>query len=359
MTPTPRLTIDLGKIEQNARVITGLCAEHGIRVTGVTKCTCGHPEVARAMLRGGVADIGDSRLQNIRRMRAAGVDCRFTLIRLPALSACDQVTALVDTSLNTELAVLQALSDAARRADRVHGVVIMVELGDLREGVPPAELLSLVERAAALPGIRIRGLGTNLSCFAGVVPDRENMNRLVSLVDAVEQRLGTGLELVSGMNSGGLRLLAEGGMPGRVNHARIGEAILLGRETTERRPWPGTCQDAFVLYAEVLELGTRPSAPQGARGQDAFGDHPGFREAGTILHALLNVGREDVDIAGATPLDQGGRLLGASSGYLILDVTEMERRIRVGDELAFALNYSALLRAMTSEYVSKELVGDG
>jgi len=293
------------------------------------------------------------------RMRAAGIECPFTLIRLPALSACDQVTALADTSLNTELAVLKALSDTAGGRARAHGVIIMVELGDLREGVPPAELLPLVEQAAALPGIHIRGLGVNLSCFAGVVPDVDNMNRLVSLAEAVEQLLGTGLELVSGMNSGGLRLLASGDMPARVNHARIGEAILLGRETTERRPWPGTCQDAFVLYAEVLELKTKPSAPQGARGQDAFGENPGFREGGTIVHALLNVGREDVDIAGATPLDQGVRLLGASSGYLILDVTEMERRIRVGDELAFGLNYSALLRAMTSEYVMKELVGRG
>jgi predicted amino acid racemase len=114
MTPTPRLNIDLDKIEHNARVITGVCAEHGIGVTGITKGTCGHPEVARAMLRGGVADIGDSRLRNIQRLRAAGIDVPFTLIRLPALSAVDAVVSSVDTSLNAEISVVQSLSAAAR-----------------------------------------------------------------------------------------------------------------------------------------------------------------------------------------------------------------------------------------------------
>lgn len=357
MTPTPRLTIDLDKIEHNARVITGLCAEHGIRVTGVTKCTCGHPAVARAMLRGGVADIGDSRLRNIHRLRAAGIETHCMLIRLPALSACEEVVSSVDTSLNAELAVLQSLSASALGQGRVHGAVIMVELGDLREGALPEELVKLAERTAALPGIRIRGLGVNLGCFAGVMPDAENMARLVSLAETVERALGVELELISGMNSGGLRLLAAGDMPDRVNHARIGEAILLGRETTERQAWPGTRQDAFVLRAEILELKIKTPTPRGLRGEDAFGGTPQFETRGSVVHALLNVGREDVDIRGLTPLDQGVRLLGASSGYLILDLSHIGRELRVGQELAFTLNYSALLRAMTSEYVAKELVG--
>jgi predicted amino acid racemase len=357
MTPTPRLNIDLDKIEHNARVITGVCAEHGIGVTGITKGTCGHPEVARAMLRGGVADIGDSRLRNIQRLRAAGIDVPFTLIRLPALSAVDAVVSSVDTSLNAEISVVQSLSAAARAQGRVHGVIIMVELGDLREGALPEELINLAQQTAVLPGIRIRGIGVNLGCFAGVMPDADNMNRLVALAESVEQTLGEELELISGLNSGGLQLLAQGDMPERVNHARIGEAILLGRETTVRQALPGAHQDAFVLYAELLELKLKPSTPSGLRGEDAFGGSAQFETHGSIVHALLNVGREDVDISGLTPLDPGVRILGASSGYLILDMSHVGREIQVGQELAFTLSYSALLRAMTSEYVVKELVG--
>jgi predicted amino acid racemase len=236
-------------------------------------------------------------------------------------------------------------------------VVIMVELGDLREGALPEELVNLAQQAAVLPGIRVRGIGANLGCFAGVMPDADNMNRLVALAETVEQALGEELELISGMNSGGLRLLAQGDMPARVNHARIGEAILLGRETTARQAWPGAHQDAFVLYAELLELKLKPSTPSGLRGEDAFGGSAQFETHGSIVHALLNVGREDVDISGLTPLDPGVRILGASSGYLILDMSHVGREIQVGRELAFTPSYSALLRAMTSEYVVKELVG--
>lgn len=357
MTPNPRLTIDLDTIEQNARVITGLCADHDIQVTGVTKGICGHPQVARAMLRGGVNDLGDSRLENIHRMRQAGIESSFWLIRLPPLSAIADVVAAVDASLNSELSSLHALSRAASDRGEVHGVMIMVDLGDLREGLWPTQVLAAAAEAAKLPGIRIRGLGTNLSCFAGVVPDEANMQQLIALAEELEQNLHLELELVSGLNSSGLDLLAAGAMPGRINHARIGEAILLGRETTHRRAWPGTRQDAFVLHAEVLELKTKPSQPRGAHAEDAFGGNPRFEDRGDIVHALLNVGRADVDVAGLMPLDRGVHILGASSGYLVLDLSEFVGDIAVGGELAFSINYSALLRAMTSEYVKKELHG--
>ena len=350
---TPYLSIDLHKIEHNARTITSLCGAKGIRVTGVTKCTCGHPEIATAMLCGGVADIADSRLENIRRMQAAGVESHFMLLRLPALSGVEQVIGSVAISLNSELLVLESLSAAACRRQQVHDVILMVDLGDLREGFWPAELIPGVREALKLPGIRIRGLGTNLSCFGGVVPDEENMNQLVSLAEEIEQTFDTTLDVISGLNSSGLELVAAGAMPARVNHARIGEAILLGRETIHRKPWPDTHQDAFLLHAEVLELKTKPSLPVGNRSQDAFAAVPAFEDRGSILRAILNLGREDVDVTGITPLDSRIHILGASSGYLILDVSALQGHISMGDELSFSLNYSALLAAMTSEYVKK------
>ena len=229
----------------------------------------------------------------------------------------------------------------------------MVDLGDLREGFWPAELIPGVREALKLPGIRVRGLGTNLSCFGGVVPDEENMNQLVSLAEEIEQTFDTTLDVISGLNSSGLELVAAGAMPARVNHARIGEAILLGRETIHRKPWPDTHQDAFLLHAEVLELKTKPSLPVGNRSQDAFAAVPAFEDRGSILRAILNLGREDVDVTGITPLDSRIHILGASSGYLILDVSALQGHISMGDELSFSLNYSALLAAMTSEYVKK------
>ena len=350
---TPRLVIDVDKIEHNRRTIVALCNQHGIEVTGVTKVTCGHPQVARAMLRGGVSSIADSRLENIQRLIRAGVDTEFMLLRLPTLSRVDEAVDAVTVSLNSELAVLEALSGAAQQRGRVHEVMLSVDLGDLREGIWPDDLVAFAREAARLPGIHIKGLATNLACFAGVMPDEDNMKRLVALAAEVERCLDCRLECISGINSSGLELIAAGGMPARVNHARIGEAIVLGRETTHRRPWPDTFQDAFVLEAEVLELKKKPSVPLGRRSEDAFGRRPEFEQRGEVLRALLNVGREDIDIEGLTPQDPGAVILGGSSGYLVVDVSAAAGSLRVGDTLAFSLNYAALLAAMTSAYVSK------
>lgn len=356
---TPYLTIDLKKIEHNAGSIVGLCGQYGIEVAGVTKAVCGMPEVARAMLRGGVTAIADSRLANIHRMKAAGVDAGFMLLRLPALSTVSDTVLATSVSLDSEPSVLQALSQSAQRLGRQHEVVLMVDLGDLREGVLPDALLPLVATANELPGIRIVGLGSNLACLGGVVPSVENMRQLVVLAGEVEQAIGRKLRWLSGLNSSGLELVASGQLPQRINHARIGEAILLGRETIHRRPWPETFQDAFVLSAEVLELKRKPSVPTGERGEDAFGQQPVFKDKGLRQRALLNLGREDVDVNGVRPLDPRLEIVAASSGYLVLDVTAAGGDIRVGDEVAFSVNYSALLATMTSEYVSKRLTTGG
>ena len=350
---SPYLTIDLKKIEHNSRTIVTLCNDHGINVSGVTKVVCGNPEVARAILRGGVKTIADSRLENIERMQQAGVDADYTLLRLPPLSAVEEVVQHTTCSLNSELAVIQVLSAAANKQHKVHEVILMVELGDLREGVMPENLPAIVEEVIKLPAIRLVGLGANLACYAGVVPSRDNMNQLVALADQLQRQFGINLSILSAINSSGLELIASGRMPQRINHARIGEAILLGRETTHRRPWPDTYQDAFQLHAEILELKRKPSRPHGELAEDAFGHQPTFADNGEGLRALLNVGREDVDIEGITPLDKRLKILGASSGYLVLDVSAAEGKLRVGDELGFSLNYSALLAAMTSKYVKK------
>lgn len=349
----PYLTIDLDKIEHNARTVVRLCQQEGIEVSGVTKGVCGLPDVARAMLRGGVSAIADSRLENIHRLKAADIDVYYILLRVPPLSAAEEVVASVDMSLNSELVVLEALSEAAIAQGKRHDVMLMVDLGDLREGIWPGDVIAFTKQALTLHGIHIKGLGTNLACFSGVVPSTDNMNRLIELAHDIDRQFEHKIEWISGMNSSGFDMIGLHTMPRHINHARIGEAILLGRETIHRNPLPDTYQDAFVLHGEVLELKTKPSAPTGELGEDAFGHHPGFTDRGDIERALVNIGREDVDVDGIVALDPGIAILGASSGYLVVDVSAAEKKLGVGDELAFSLNYGALVAAMTSEYIRK------
>jgi predicted amino acid racemase len=62
---------------------------------------------------------------------------------------------------------------------------------------------------------------------------------------------------------------------------------------------------------------------------------------------------EDVDITGLALCDPRLSILGASSDHLIMDVTAAGGSLLVGDMLAFSMNYSALLAAVTSPYVGK------
>ncbi len=358
----PYVTIDLGKVQENARVITDLCAAHGIEVTGVTKVTCGMPPVARAMLAGGVTSIGESRMENIRRLKVSGINAPIMLLRIPPLSAVDEIVTSVDISLNSEFSVIEALSEAAVRRGIVHDIILMVDLGDLREGIWTDDLIPIAAGVVKLSGVRIVGIGTNLSCYGGIIPTCGNMDTLVYYADEIEGRFNVKLRYLSGGNSSSLSLIAEGGMPPRINHVRIGEGILLGRETVERRPWPETSQDAFVLKAEVIELKEKPSIPIGERGQDAFGGKPRFADGASehlsgakreMVRAILNVGREDVLVEGMEPIDTRLAILGASSDHLIVDVTRAEGSVALGGELDFLMNYGALLAVMTSSYVEK------
>jgi predicted amino acid racemase len=293
-------------------------------------------------------------------MQTGGVKTRYMLLRVPALSEVNDVIEFVDISLNSELDTLKALSAAAVHKGKVHDVLVMTDLGDLREGLWPNEVITFMSEALKLTGIRIVGLGTNLSCFAGVMPGKHNMNQLLDLAHHIEQTLNLPLKMISGINSSGLELIAGKQMPQGINHARIGEAILLGRETIHRNPWPDTYQDAFTLHAEIIELNQKPSLPIGERSEDAFGALPLFEDRGQLKRALLNVGREDIDVDGIMPLGENAGIIGASSGYLGLDLTKVKTPLHVGDELSFQLNYGALIAAMTSEYVYKQfLAHDG
>lgn len=347
----PRLEVDLDHLAENARSLVARLAPKGIRVTGITKAALGSPDVAAALLRGGVVGLGDSRVENLARLRDAGVAAPLTLVRSPMVSQADVVVRTAQVSLNTEATVLDALSAAAVAHRSSHDVVLMVELGDLREGIAADEVIDAARSVARLPGLVLAGIGTNLACQSGVVPDQRNMAELSRLAEGVEAAVGHPLQLVSGGNSANLDWALGTDDVGRVDELRLGEAILLGTEPLRRRPIDGLHLDAFTLVGEVIESRTKPVRPWGTLAEAAFGAPPvrSGSATGTIRQAIVALGRQDVDPDGLVPPD-GITVLGASSDHLVLDVGDHD--LAPGDELRFGLAYGALLRAATSPFVT-------
>lgn len=346
----PRVEVDLDKVEQNTRVLVDRLAPRGVRVTGVTKAALGSPGIGAAMLAGGATGLGDSRVANLVRLAGLEGSPSRTLIRSPMLSQAGSVVREATTSLNTDRTVLDALDTAAGRLRRVHGVVLMVELGDLREGIAVADVLDAAAHVLDRPSLRLIGLGANLACQNGVVPDDTNMAVLSRLAEEVEAAHGITLTVVSGGNSANLDWVATTADVGRVDDLRLGEAILLGTEPLHRTLIPGLHGDAFRLVAEVIDVRDKPAQPWGARAQTAFGEHPVRTGTGTLRQAIVALGRQDTTADGLTP-PEGISVLGMSSDHLVLDVGD--HAVAVGDEIAFGLGYGALVGAMTSPFVAK------
>ncbi|RKX36979.1 MAG: alanine/ornithine racemase family PLP-dependent enzyme [Verrucomicrobia bacterium] len=346
----PRLEIDLGKIQFNARTLVKWLAVQGISVTAVMKATLGSPEIAQAFLRAGVKTLGDARIENITKMRQGGITAPMALIRSPMCSQVARVVKYTELSFNTELDVISMLSAAAQKAKRIHGIVLMVELGDLREGILPNALSHAVREILRLPNIAIRGIGTNLACRSGVAPDAENMAALSALANSIESTFGLPLDIVSGGNSANLDWALSGADTGRINNLRLGESILLGCDPLHRQPINGLHTDAITLVAEVIESKLKPSQPWGTIAQNAFGRPATTETVGHIQQAILAIGRQDIDPLGLEP-PHGIEILEASSDHLVVRSSRFNHP--VGTEIAFQPNYSALLRAMTSPFVSK------
>lgn len=335
-------------------MLVAILADRGISITGVTKATLGSAEIAKVWLRAGVSGLGDSRVENLQALRAASIRARLTLIRSPMLTQVDVVVRNADVSLNTEIDVIRRLSAAAVQAERIHGVVLMVELGDLREGIMPRDLEGIARQTLLLPNLSLDGIGTNLACHNGVSPDAANMGVLSGLAGSIEATFGLDLPTISGGNSGNLDWVLSGADTERVNDLRLGESLLLGREPLHRRHIEGLFTDAITLVAEVIESGSKPSQPWGDMAQNAFGQATRLRRNGSTQQAVLAVGEQDTDCH-ALGAPVGFEITGASSDHLVLDCGSSSPP--VGREIRFQLGYSALVRAMTSPFVSQVTSG--
>ncbi len=348
----PALITDLNKLKHNAQFLKEKCHEHGIDIMAVTKVFCGDQKLAQIMVDAGVTMLADSRVSNLEKLK--NIEAQKVLLRLPMISEAAKVVEFADISLNSELVTLKALSEGAIAQGKKHKVILMVDLGDLREGVLPENLMQLFEDVLKLSGIHIVGLGVNLTCYGGVMPDAENLGQLVALAKEAEAKFSIKLDYISGGNSSSLYLLDKGGMPSEVNLLRLGEAVVLGRETAFGDVIEGTHTDVFTLEVEIIELKEKDSMPKGTIGMDAFGNHPTFEDKGRMLRAILAIGKQDVNPSALIPLDETIEIIGASSDHLLMDFTKAEGKYKVGDIVKFNVEYGSLLNLWTSTYIHKQ-----
>jgi predicted amino acid racemase len=348
----PTLEIDINKIKHNAKTLKELFAKKGVSVTAVIKGVTGSPEVANTILECGITTIAVSLVQNIKKMKEFGVKAEFLLTRLPTHTEIPDVVKYADISLNSEISTIKLLSEYSLKQGKKHKIMLMLELGDLREGILPEDIDLNVEQIIPLKGVELYGIGVNLACFGGIKPSEKNMTELSKTADRIQKKYYIKLQVISGGNSANYEWFLHTNNIGNINNLRIGEAILLGRETLYRNKIPRLYTDAFTLICEVIESKIKPSLPYGEICQNAFGKKPKFADIGNINRIIIGIGEQDVDTKAITPRINA-KVIGASSDHLIL---HSKNHLEVGSEIAFDINYSALLRLSTSPYVKKVFV---
>lgn len=350
----PRLVIDKDKFRYNVNALMNFCHRHGMSMMAVTKVFCADKELVNILKEERVDYIADSRLKNLEKVSTT---IPKVLLRLVSLHEVERAVNVADISLNSELSVIRKLNTAAKKFDKVHQVVLMVDIGDLREGVYYWERLTeMIAEIIKMPNILLKGIGTNLTCFGGIIPTEKTLSKLIDIVNKVEQTHHITLDVISGGNSSHLHLLHKDIHIERINNLRIGEAMVLGRETAYGNIIENLYQDVFYLETDIIEYKLKPSLPDGEIGMDAFGNKPNLTDLGVIHRAILGIGRQDVDYESLVPLDNHIRLLGSSSDHVIAGIMIDADSYKVGDVLRFGLTYGSLLSLMTSAYVEKVYV---
>lgn len=349
----PRIIANLDKLQENAQHMVAAGRSRGISIGLVSKCVCADARIAAAIAETDVAFIADARVRNLAKLPISKP--RY-LLRIAQPSEVQDVIRFSEISQQSEPYTIRLLGEEAARQGKRHKVVLMIDMGDLREGVffqDEEGIYALADAVLACPALELYGVGVNLTCFGGVLPSEENLSGLVQVATLLRDRYGVPLPFVSGGNTSSLSLLFHNAIPKGITNLRIGEGFLLANDTNNLAPISGPFhRDCFTLEAQLVEVKRKPSKPIGRTGANAFGEIVEFPDRGEMLRGICAIGRQDVSPEGLTPCDPRVELLGASSDHLLVNLNDSPE-YKVGDVLSFIPDYGALLRAYTSEYVYK------
>lgn len=352
------ITLHAAKLRHNFKVLDQIFAQNKIEWAIVAKLLCGNEKFLQVLLNLSDKEICDSRLSNLKTIKKLSPKTQTIYIKPPAPRLVKSIVKFADISFNTEISTLEALSAEAVKQNKIHKVVLMVEMGELREGIMARNLMQFYDEVLALSNIEVVALGTNLNCLNGILPDEKKLIKLNRFKEIIEENSGKKIPYISGGSSVTIPLIFKNQIPFGINHFRVGETLYFGTNVYEDSLIAGMYHDVFTLTAEIIEMQEKPTIPSGTAGTNLTGETPVFSEeekGKSSLRAIVDVGLLDIDHKDITALVPGIEIIGASSDMLILDLGENSEHLEVGDTINFSMNYMAVLRAMNSNYIDKKI----
>lgn len=352
------ITLDIKKLKSNFDYLNNLFKKKGIEWSVVTKILSGNKLYLSELLKFDINQICDSRVSNLKMIKSINPKVETIYIKPPAKRAIPTVVQYADISMNTEFETIKMLSDEAKKQKKIHKIIIMIELGDLREGVMGDDFMEFYESVFKLKNITVVGIGTNLTCLYGVLPNHDKLIQLSLYEQLLEAKFNRQIDYVSGGSSVTIPLIFQNLLPKGVNHFRVGETLFLGTDIFKNKPFTKMHSDIFKLYSEIIELTEKPMVPEGELGTNVDGEDVEFDSANvgeTSYRAIIDIGLLDVDISHLELVDKTINIAGASSDMIVIDLGENKKKYKVGDLIEFKLDYMGTLRILNSKYIEKKI----
>lgn len=344
----PVIDIKFKGILHNINILKSYCLNSSISFTLVTKMLTGNEYLVKNILdhSDGIFSIADSRIENLKLFSNMSIE--KWLIRSPMTDETDDTVLFSDASINSEIETIRLLDKSASKFNKNHKVILMTELGDLRDGCYISELADIISECLFFENIEIYGICANLSCVNDTMPNEENMKQFVDIVRKIESHFNLKFKIVSFGASSAIPLLTGQKLLPEINNLRFGEGVYLGNIPVIDESFDDAKTDNFILKAQVIECKTKPSVP-------------GVNINETSLlqkRAIVALGKQDVYLPGLKCIDDSCNIVGGSSDHIIVDVTKMKHNIEVGSVIDFKMNYNCLLNAMNSKYIQKRIFLD-
>lgn len=353
------ITLHRDRLHYNFERLDYLFKSKNIHWSVVTKILCGNELFLKEILDLKPSQVCDSRVSNLKVIKKLNPEMETIYIKPTPSRSVSDVVKYADISMNTNIETIKALSEEAQKQDKIHKIIIMIELGELREGVMREELLDFYRKVFDLPNIDVVGLGANLSCLFGVLPNTDKLIQLCLYKQLIEVTFNKKIPFVSGGSSVTIPLIFKKMLPEGINHFRVGETLYQGTDVYKDEKSNLLEQDVFTLQAEIIELIEKPMVPEGTFGTNLEGETFQVQEnliGKTSFRAILDLGILDLDRVNIFPKDESIGYFGSSSDMIILDLGENLQNYKVGDLLDFSINYMGALRAMNSNYIEKKVV---
>ena len=345
------------KLQENYNYLDQLFKEKNINWGVVSKLLCGNVIYLEELIKLGVTEIHDSRISNLKKIKKLNPKIQTVYIKPPSKRNIEKIVKYADISFNTEIYTIQLLSEEAKRQNKTHGIIIMIEMGDLREGVLGEELLSFYEQVFSLPNVEIRGIGTNLNCLSGVMPTQDKLIQLSLYKQLIEAKFNVIIPWVSGGTSVAVPLFLKNARPMAVNHFRIGEALFFAKNLFTGETFENMHNDVFKLYAEIIEITEKPNNPIGELGENVAGNTYEIDEnvdlSATSLRAILDFGLLDMQPQYLSPTDESITIIDSSSDMTVIDISNSKNKYNIGDLVSFDLQYMGALYLLNSDYIEK------